>query len=200
MDWYTRHTIIASSSPLSKYNHRRYRRLTPAPLHSLYILDISSGRMKKRVEGQYGASFEPPNDGRELVTWSTNPNHQGLVTVVHDPHTHSEIDVPLLTPLPPPVSTDPSNYFYTSQSAPLPTSSLSTLSGWAGGYKYDEIWQSQTSSAANAMASAPTPAYEAPGWEAHQLQLNHSDLYFSSDDWDRIEVNHEEDRHIGRRS
>ncbi|EDQ98884.1 uncharacterized protein LACBIDRAFT_296049 [Laccaria bicolor S238N-H82] len=108
---------------------------------------------------------------------------------------------PSLDPIPPPVSTDPSNYFYTSPSAPLPASSFSTLSGWAGDYKYDETSHRQTSSAVNATVSAPIPAwYEAPGWEAHQHQFNHPNLYFSPDDWDQIEVNHEEDRHIGRRS
>ncbi|EDR05301.1 uncharacterized protein LACBIDRAFT_329694 [Laccaria bicolor S238N-H82] len=108
---------------------------------------------------------------------------------------------PSLDPIPPPVSTDPSNYFYTSPSAPLPASSFSTLSGWAGDYKYDETSHRQTSSAVNATVSAPIPAwYEAPGWEAHEHQFNHPSLYFSPDDWDRIEVNHEEDRHIGRRS
>lgn len=161
----------------------------------------SVGQFDHQFNEQYGASLEPPNDGSELVTWSTNPNRQGLVAVIQDPHMHSETDVPHSSPLPPPVSTDPSNYFYTSPSAPLPASSFSTLSGWAGDYKYDETSHRQTSSAANATASAPIPAwYEAPGWEAHQHQFNHPNLYFSPDDWDRIEVNHEEDRHIGRRS
>ncbi|EDR01683.1 uncharacterized protein LACBIDRAFT_333109 [Laccaria bicolor S238N-H82] len=58
--------------------------------------------------------------------------------------------------------------------------------------------------AANATVSAPIPAwYEAPGWEAHQHQFNHPNLYFSPDDWDRIEVNKiatfEDDRDICRR-
>jgi hypothetical protein len=52
--------------------------------------------------------LKPPNDGSELVIWSTNPNHQGLIIVIQDPHMHCEIDVPCLTPLPPPVLTDPS--------------------------------------------------------------------------------------------
>ncbi|EDR11391.1 uncharacterized protein LACBIDRAFT_313489 [Laccaria bicolor S238N-H82] len=103
----------------------------------------SVGQFDHQYNEQYGASLEPPNDGSELVIWSTNPNHQGLVAVIQDPHMHSETDVPLSTPLPLPVSTDPSKYFYTSPSAPLPASSCSTLSGWAFDYKYDETLHQQ---------------------------------------------------------
>ncbi|EDR01644.1 uncharacterized protein LACBIDRAFT_333038 [Laccaria bicolor S238N-H82] len=99
----------------------------------------SVGQYDHQYNEQYGVSLEPPNDGSELVTWSTNPNRQGLVAVIQDPHMHSETDVPLSTPLQPPASTDPSNYFYTSQSVPLPASLFSTLSKSAGDYKYDEI-------------------------------------------------------------
>ena len=150
---------------------------------------------------QYGASLEPPNDGSELVTWSTNPNRQGLVTVIQDLHMLSEIDFPLSMPLLPPVSTDPSNCFYTSQSAPLPASSFSTMSDWTGNYKYDETLQPQTSSATNATASARSRhGTKPPGWEGHQHQFNHPRLYISSDNWDRIEVKHGAECHIRRRS
>ncbi|KIJ95889.1 hypothetical protein K443DRAFT_11068 [Laccaria amethystina LaAM-08-1] len=165
------------------------------------IADAGCERPDMIYNEQYGASLEPPNDGSELVTWSTNPDRQGLVAVIQDPHMHCEIDVPLSTPLPPPVSTDPSNYFYTSQCTPLPASSFSTLSGWAGDYKYEETSRQPTSSATNTTASAPMPAwYDAPGWEGHQHQFNHPSLYVSSDDWDRIEANHGEEHHIRRRS
>ncbi|KIJ93326.1 hypothetical protein K443DRAFT_679147 [Laccaria amethystina LaAM-08-1] len=46
------------------------------------------GHFDYQYNEQYGASLEPPNDGSELVTWSTNPNHQGLVIVIQDPHMH----------------------------------------------------------------------------------------------------------------
>ncbi|KIK01510.1 hypothetical protein K443DRAFT_678279 [Laccaria amethystina LaAM-08-1] len=46
------------------------------------------GHFDYQYNEQYGASLEPPNDGSELVTWSTNPNHQGLVIVIQDPYMH----------------------------------------------------------------------------------------------------------------
>ncbi|EDR01576.1 uncharacterized protein LACBIDRAFT_333050 [Laccaria bicolor S238N-H82] len=52
-----------------KCNHRRYRRIIPAPLHSLYTLDISGGRMKKRVEG-VGYPKRASVGGRRRV-WKT---------------------------------------------------------------------------------------------------------------------------------
>jgi len=160
---------------------------------------------------QYG-SFENSQDGSQRIEWtdlaSTN-NRQGLVTVIEDPY---KDDCNNNTNSPPPVSSPPtlslpplssSSYYQPRippQSSPtFPSSSFSTLTGWAGDYKYHESdvrsWPSDHEPAPSSSSSSWYNNNNT-GWGTSRPELQHAHLSMDSEDWDRLEYRAASNLHL----
>lgn len=97
-------------------------------------------------------ALEGPRDGSHVVNWTVHPGRHGLLTVIDDPYIQDEKistpspsstnpDIPIPIPSSPPLSISPvihpahpdsPSKSYYSPISPLPSSSFSTLTGWAG--------------------------------------------------------------------
>lgn len=149
---------------------------------------------------RYGA-YDHVRDGSQNVEWtnlSSVNNRSGLVTLIEDPYKDDcnnnnnnspSTDSPPTLSLPPPSS---GNYYRSpiSPTTPpsFPSSSFSTLTGWAGDYK-DNVSdvRSWPSEQASSSSSAWYNSEGALSWNNDREELRHSHLAIDSEDWDHLE-------------
>lgn len=140
---------------------------------------------------------------------SNNSDRQGrlgLVTVLHNPYEDSSCPTSPQTVTPPTVYAPPlsDSYYYTqvSPSSPLPPSSFSTLTGWAGDYKAQpSTWPDLSSTSAPLSSSSTTSS---SNWYSPESSFNWSGGRFEhghcpsldSQDWDRLEYRTATDLHL----
>jgi len=131
---------------------------------------------------------------------STN-NRQGLVTVIEDPYQDDCNNNSPSMSSPPTLSLPPlsnsglyySNHLPVAPPLSFPSSSFSTLTGWAGDYKHHHseprAWSNQTPPL-SAPPISGTGWHNTPGsfnWGVTRPQLDHAHLSHDSEDWDRLE-------------
>ncbi|KAF9476868.1 hypothetical protein BDN70DRAFT_934689 [Pholiota conissans] len=172
----------------------------------------------------YG-SFDAPQDGSQQVKWadmSSSHNRQGLAVVLEDPYgddctTTTTADPSSVSASPPTLSLPSlsagggSSGYYYSPMSPTPSSSFSTLTGWAGEYKHHSMadfapWPDNhhhhhnhnNTAAGSSPATSSSPWYtteNAPAWGTAP-QLQHSHMAQEASDWDHLEYRAAGDLHL----
>jgi hypothetical protein len=138
---------------------------------------------------------------------SNSHNRHGLSVVLEDPYKDDCSASPTSVVTPPTLSLPPlssnNGYYFSPPMSPapsaFPSSSFSTLIGWAGEYKHyaSDIrpWPGNTSPEASSSSPWYTPE-NAPAWGTDPPQLQHPQLSQESSDWDRLEYRAASDLHL----
>ncbi|KAF8161580.1 hypothetical protein B0H34DRAFT_701607 [Crassisporium funariophilum] len=156
---------------------------------------------------QYG-SFDASQDGSQNVEWTntsnSNSGRQGLVTLIEDPY-KDDCNNPSPISLSSPTSFPPmSNSYYFSPVSPvtptIPSSSFSTLTGWAGDYKH-QTSNVRTWPAHNTVSklSSSSNWYDNEGgihWDASRRELQHPGTALDGHDWNRLEYRAASELHL----
>ncbi|KAF8901887.1 hypothetical protein CPB84DRAFT_1776927 [Gymnopilus junonius] len=158
---------------------------------------------------QYG-TFESAQESNQRFEWGSSANSRpNVVTVVEDPYKddcNANDNPPAIISPPPPLPHSLSSDYYQSRMPPpqtspsFPSSSFSTLTGWAGDYKYQSSnvrsWPSNNAPPPVSSASPPGWYDHGGTWGASRSELHHPHLSMDSSDWDRIEHRAASDPHL----
>ncbi|KAF8805108.1 hypothetical protein BYT27DRAFT_7224879 [Phlegmacium glaucopus] len=157
---------------------------------------------------EYG-SFESPHDGSQNVEWtdmSNNTDRCGLATVLGNSYKDGGNPNSPHTLTPPTIYAPPlsSSYYYTQDpvpapQSPLPPSSFSTLTGWAGDYKVQpNAWPDTPAPPSSSSPTSSSHWYSPDGtfhWGGGRFEHGHCPS-LDSQDWDRLEYRAASDLHL----
>ncbi|KDR69811.1 hypothetical protein GALMADRAFT_255628 [Galerina marginata CBS 339.88] len=159
---------------------------------------------------QYG-SFEAAQDGSQAVEWtdlSSTSGRQGLVTVIEDPYKDDcDNNSPSSVSSPPTLTLPPlsSSSYYQSRIPPptppsVPSSSFSTLTGWAGDYKYHtsdaRTWPPDQAPNTSSLSSGWYGNDGTTSWGSDRPELQRPHLSMDSEDWDHVEYRAASNLHL----
>ncbi|PPQ91150.1 hypothetical protein CVT25_003055 [Psilocybe cyanescens] len=198
-----------SDSPQLGYSDHTSQQQSVAVRHTTEGMGYDAPHRGNQFDRRYLERFGPYDhvqDGSHRVEWthlSPANNRQGLVAVIEDPYKEdcnnasSSNSIPTLS-----LPTLPNSSYYHSpispQTSSFPSSSFSTLTGWAGDYR-NNTSAMKTWSSDNILNHSSRSWYNseaALSWGPGRPELHRPHLAVDSEDWDRIEYRTASNLHL----